>query len=87
MMGLYLIELPDDALTPYVRKSEFGMLYGWGEMPKREVVMCRDCTCCYICDEASSPLFESMMCSGFEALRVTSEESFCSRGKRKEVGE
>ena len=86
-MGWYLIELPEDAPTPHARETDAGMTYEWVEMPRREVVMCRDCTCCYICDEASSPLFESMMCSGFEALRVTSEESFCSRGKRKEVGE
>ena len=36
-MGLYLIELPDDALTPYVRETEDGLLYGWGEMPRRVI--------------------------------------------------
>ena len=36
-MGWYLIELPDDALTPYVRETEDGLLHGWGEMPKREI--------------------------------------------------
>lgn len=42
-MGLYLIELPDDVLIPYVRETEDGLLHGWGETPKREVVRCRDC--------------------------------------------
>ena len=36
-MGWYLIELPDDALTPYVSETEDGLLHGWGEMPKREI--------------------------------------------------
>ena len=36
-MGWYLIELPDDALTPYVRETEDGLLHGWGEMPKRKI--------------------------------------------------
>lgn len=36
-MSWYLIELPDGALTPYVTETDSGTVYGWGEMPKREV--------------------------------------------------
>ena len=36
-MSWYLIELPDGALTPYADETEGGTVYGWGEMPKREV--------------------------------------------------
>mgnify|MGYP004494257085 CR=1 FL=1 len=36
-MSWYLIELPDDALTPYATETEGGTVYGWGDMPKRKV--------------------------------------------------
>lgn len=85
-MGWYLIELPEDALTPYANETDEGLLHGWGEMPRREVVMCRDCAYCYTVDETTSSLFGETICSGFEQLHVTNEESFCSRGKRKAVG-
>lgn len=86
-MSWYLIEMPDGALTPYATETDSGTVYGWGEMPKREVVLCRDCACCYKCDESSSMLFGSLMCYGFEHLRVTDSDSFCARGKRKAGGQ
>lgn len=43
-MGEYITELGDGKLTPYVEQTPDGTsYYGWGEMPKRQVVRCRDC--------------------------------------------
>lgn len=36
-MSWYLIELADDALTPYAIETGGGTVYGWGETPKRKV--------------------------------------------------
>jgi hypothetical protein len=36
-MSWYLIELYDSSLTPYARETDNGIVYGWGEMPKRKV--------------------------------------------------
>lgn len=36
-MSWYLIEMPDGPLTPYVTETDSGMVFGWGEMPKRKV--------------------------------------------------
>ena len=36
-MGCYIVELPDDSLTPYATETESGTVYGWGEMPKRAI--------------------------------------------------
>lgn len=36
-MSWYLIEMPDGPLTPYATETDSGMVFGWGEMPKRKV--------------------------------------------------
>ena len=36
-MGWYIIELPDDSLTPYAKETESGIVSGWGLKPKRKV--------------------------------------------------
>lgn len=42
-MREYIVELGDGRLTPYAEQTGDGTSYGWGEMPKRHVVRCRDC--------------------------------------------
>lgn len=42
-MGEYIVELEDGRMTPYAERTPDGTRYGWGEMPKRQVVRCRDC--------------------------------------------
>lgn len=42
-MGEYIVGLGDGRLTPYAERTGDGTSYGWGAMPKQQVVRCRDC--------------------------------------------
>ena len=51
-MSWYLIELCDGSLTPYARETDSGMVFGWGEMPKRKVDLDELLKVADECDEA-----------------------------------